>query len=75
MKKTITEEELRQFIAEQTGWDTDTALRIGDNIGDSLELLQLLQDIEDHYEVRLPALDLTISEILTIINEGHFKAP
>ena len=66
----VTESDLLKFISDRTGWNTDTNFTISDNISDSLELLQLLQDIEDHYNVRIPILDLSISSILSIINES-----
>ncbi len=64
----ITEQELRDYITEETGWDLSLVTEIGDNIGDSLELLQLLQDIEDHYLVTLPIQVLNIKRLLNIIN-------
>ena len=67
-------ERIREIIAEQTGKDTDTITletSVKDDLeADSLDLFQIINDIEDEFDVKIEDVEgiKTVGDVVKIVD-------
>lgn len=72
-------EKIREIIAEQTGKDLEE-ITLETNVkedldADSLDLFQIINDIEDEFEVEIsdPEIIVTVQDAVTFVEENQNK--
>lgn len=72
-------EKIREIIAEQTGKDPES-ITLETNVkedldADSLDLFQIINDIEDEFEVSIedPEIIVTVQDAVTFVEENQGK--
>lgn len=72
-------EKIREIIAEQTGKDVEE-ITLETNVkedldADSLDLFQIINDIEDEFEVEIsdPEIIVTVQDAVTFVEENQNK--